>query len=478
MSSAAQYLLALYICEYRHDSPVRTGTIADRLDRTPASATEMMKDLAADGLVEYEPYKGAALTPSGRDRAAELHETYVALSWFFRGVLELDDYERQALEIAGMLSPASPSGSSSRCWPPVTSNATHRRADRNRGTGRANSGRSRTPQPGGPVQNQFRYLRGFIDVFVRRSRDQMVRLLRQSFAAKLVVGFALTTGAVVGYGLVTRNVVGTILMATAGQVVLGAYLGTNTVVSMRTLEEQTEAIADGDMDVRVRTSRVDELGRVYSSVDRMRRSLASRVADADEARADAEAAEERAQSLAADYQRTATDYAETMRAVADGDLRRRVDVDHEHDAMETVGEAFNDAVDELETALARVESFATGVADGATDVRAAAEQIDDRTDDVLAATDDIDAATDEQRATAREGPPRRATSPRPPRRWRPRPPPSSRRPTRPPTPRRRREPPPGRRSRPWRASTGRWPTPSTGSRRSTTRRPTSRRPRS
>lgn len=73
---------------------------------------------------------------------------------------------------------------------------------------------------------------------------EMVRLLRRSFAAKFLVGFALTTGATVGYGRVTGNVVGTIPMATAGQVVLGAYLGTNTVVSMRTLEAQTEAVAD------------------------------------------------------------------------------------------------------------------------------------------------------------------------------------------------------------------------------------------
>lgn len=106
MSSSAQYLLALYICEHRQEPPVRTGTIAERLDRTPASATEMMKALAEEGYVEYEPYEGATLTEAGRKRAADLHETYAALSWFFRGVLGLDDHERQALEIAGTLAPA------------------------------------------------------------------------------------------------------------------------------------------------------------------------------------------------------------------------------------------------------------------------------------------------------------------------------------------------------------------------------------
>ncbi|SHG93647.1 metal-dependent transcriptional regulator [Halobaculum gomorrense] len=105
MSSSAQYLLALFICQHRQNPPIQTGTVADRLDRTPASATEMMKDLADEGYVEYEPYEGATLTESGRERAEELHETYAALSWFFRGVLDLDDHERQALEIAGTLGP-------------------------------------------------------------------------------------------------------------------------------------------------------------------------------------------------------------------------------------------------------------------------------------------------------------------------------------------------------------------------------------
>lgn len=105
MSSSAQYLLALYICEHQGEPPVRTGTVAERLDRTPASATEMMKALAEEGYVEYERYEGATLTEAGRERAEELHETYAALSWFFRGVLELDDHERQALEIAGTLGP-------------------------------------------------------------------------------------------------------------------------------------------------------------------------------------------------------------------------------------------------------------------------------------------------------------------------------------------------------------------------------------
>ncbi|WP_050032957.1 metal-dependent transcriptional regulator [Halorubrum halophilum] len=102
----ARYLLALYIAEHRASPPVSPGRIAEMLDRSPAATTEMLKRLATDGLVAREPYEGATLTDAGRERAADLHETYVALSWFFRDVLDLDAYECEAMEMAGLVSPA------------------------------------------------------------------------------------------------------------------------------------------------------------------------------------------------------------------------------------------------------------------------------------------------------------------------------------------------------------------------------------
>ncbi len=102
----ARYLLALYIAEHRASPPISPGRIAEMLDRSPAATTEMLQRLAADGLVDREPYEGATLTDVGRERAGELHETYVALSWFFRDVLDLDAYEREAMKMAGLVSPA------------------------------------------------------------------------------------------------------------------------------------------------------------------------------------------------------------------------------------------------------------------------------------------------------------------------------------------------------------------------------------
>jgi DtxR family Mn-dependent transcriptional regulator len=106
MSGTAQYLLALYIAEQRGSPPVSSGEVADLVDRSQATATQMLQDLETDGVLTYEPYEGATLTDAGRARAADVHETYVTLSWFFRSVLDLEAYESEAMEMAGLIDPA------------------------------------------------------------------------------------------------------------------------------------------------------------------------------------------------------------------------------------------------------------------------------------------------------------------------------------------------------------------------------------
>jgi DtxR family Mn-dependent transcriptional regulator len=106
MSGSAQYLVAVYVAEQRDGAPVSSGTVADTLGVASGTATEMFHKLADEGLVEYEPYEGATLTEEGRRLAADRHETYVTLSWFFRSVLDLDDYEQEAMEFAGLVSPS------------------------------------------------------------------------------------------------------------------------------------------------------------------------------------------------------------------------------------------------------------------------------------------------------------------------------------------------------------------------------------
>lgn len=77
------YLRAIYDLA-RERSPVRTTDLSRHLDVSPASATGMLKRLAALGLVRHVPYGGAELSPAGEREALRLlrqHriiETYLA----------------------------------------------------------------------------------------------------------------------------------------------------------------------------------------------------------------------------------------------------------------------------------------------------------------------------------------------------------------------------------------------------------------
>ena len=105
MSDAAQYLLVVARLTASGDEPVGSGRVADELGRSPSSSTEMLQRLADQGLVDYRPYEGVRLTDAGRERAAELQESYLVLRRFFDDVLELDEPDAEAFELAGSVSP-------------------------------------------------------------------------------------------------------------------------------------------------------------------------------------------------------------------------------------------------------------------------------------------------------------------------------------------------------------------------------------
>ena len=61
-----EYLETMY--EFYEKDPslrVRTGSLADSLKISPASATEMVQRLASKGFLDYIPYKGSSLTAKG-----------------------------------------------------------------------------------------------------------------------------------------------------------------------------------------------------------------------------------------------------------------------------------------------------------------------------------------------------------------------------------------------------------------------------
>ncbi len=66
------YAKAIYTLGRRSGRPVGTNELAERLGVTPATATAMFKRLDDQGLVTYQPYKGATLTADGERVALEV----------------------------------------------------------------------------------------------------------------------------------------------------------------------------------------------------------------------------------------------------------------------------------------------------------------------------------------------------------------------------------------------------------------------
>lgn len=69
--------------------PVKTTALAERLKLAPASVTEAIQRLGREGLVEYEPYKGAALTARGVEAASRVKRKHRLLEVFLTRVLRM-----------------------------------------------------------------------------------------------------------------------------------------------------------------------------------------------------------------------------------------------------------------------------------------------------------------------------------------------------------------------------------------------------
>ncbi|MBQ8178872.1 MAG: metal-dependent transcriptional regulator [Candidatus Methanomethylophilaceae archaeon] len=68
----------------------KTTELATFMDVSPASVSEMVKALAAEGLVSYEKYKGVSLTEEGLDYARQLRKKHHVLERFLTDYLNVD----------------------------------------------------------------------------------------------------------------------------------------------------------------------------------------------------------------------------------------------------------------------------------------------------------------------------------------------------------------------------------------------------
>jgi DtxR family Mn-dependent transcriptional regulator len=69
--------------------PVKTTALAERLKLAPASVTEAIQRLGREGLVVYEPYKGATLTARGWEAASRIKRKHRLLEVFLTRVLRM-----------------------------------------------------------------------------------------------------------------------------------------------------------------------------------------------------------------------------------------------------------------------------------------------------------------------------------------------------------------------------------------------------
>lgn len=69
---------------------VKTTELANYMNVSPASVTEMLKVLQKEGLVNYERYRGVSLTEEGNNRARDLRRKHHIMERFLTDVLEID----------------------------------------------------------------------------------------------------------------------------------------------------------------------------------------------------------------------------------------------------------------------------------------------------------------------------------------------------------------------------------------------------
>ena len=96
-----EYLETILYLITKNQSPAKTKQIAEELNVSSPSVTEMIKKLHSMGLVEYQPYQGVELTDKGAEEAIRIKRKHQVLETFLAEVLDFDRKEahREACEL-------------------------------------------------------------------------------------------------------------------------------------------------------------------------------------------------------------------------------------------------------------------------------------------------------------------------------------------------------------------------------------------
>ena len=216
---------------------------------------------------------------------------------------------------------------------------------------------------------------------------------------------------------INADLVGLILLAVINLGLVGVTIGGNTIASLRRLSKKAEAMADGDLDVDLTTSRTDEFGSLYTAFDNMRSNLREQITEAESARETAQAAKEEAEqatenveaernemrALTEHLELKAEQYSSALESAAAGDLTARVDDESMNDAMGDVGTEINATLDALEETISDMKAFAANVINSSDRVEQNAERVDRASQQVSSSIEEIFQGTTEQSERLQEG---------------------------------------------------------------------------
>ena len=173
--------------------------------------------------------------------------------------------------------------------------------------------------------------------------------------------------------------------------ITGSTLGYSASSAIDRLTRKTDEIRQGNLDIDLSTTRIDDIGRLYEGFADMRDSLKQQIEEsersrqeAENARKEAEVARAEAEELATYLQEKAGEYSEIMGQVAAGDLTQRMTEDGEEESMDQIATEFNEMIAELEKTTGQlisyvdeVEQAGSEVENSAGTVREASEQVAD-----------------------------------------------------------------------------------------------------
>ncbi|MFC5279098.1 methyl-accepting chemotaxis protein [Halorubrum rubrum] len=195
---------------------------------------------------------------------------------------------------------------------------------------------------------------------------------------------------------VTRSVLLLIGIAVLGLLAVGLLISRDVNGSVDELRGYAEAIESGDLDVDIDRSRTDEFGQLSALIDRIRRTLREQIAAAEESATEAAAAREEAEAISAHLETKAENYGETIDAVAEGDLTRRLEPESESAAMTEIAESVNEMLDRVEALVVAIQDAAETVDEESAEVTASAEEVESTSADVAESVEEISVGTERQ----------------------------------------------------------------------------------